>query len=58
MTLKKFKAQFETFIKLYDNIKANFELRIGDKERSLLFFNTFFTIKCKVIAEQKKITRR
>ncbi len=41
MTPKAFKACFEVLFKLYDNLKADYELTIDKKERNLIFFNAF-----------------
>ncbi len=41
MTWKAFKARFEVLFKLYDDLKADFELTIGKKEHNLIFFDAF-----------------
>ncbi len=41
MTPKAFKARFEVLFKLYDDLKADYELTIGKRERNLIFFNAF-----------------
>ncbi len=41
MTPKAFKKRFEVLFKLYDDLKADFELTIGKKEHHLIFFNVF-----------------
>ncbi len=41
MTSKAFKACFEVHMKQYEYLKADYELRIGDKEISLFSFNSF-----------------
>ncbi len=41
MKPKAFKACFEVLFKLYDNLKADYKLTIGEKEHHLIFFKSF-----------------
>ncbi len=41
MTLKAFKACFKVLFKMYQDLKADYELTIGKKEHHLIFFNAF-----------------
>ncbi len=54
MTLKAFKACFEVLFKLYDNLKADFELTIGEREHNLIFFNTFSSEHRNKFVQQQK----
>ncbi len=54
MTPKAFKARFEVLFKLYDDLKADYELTIGKKECNLIFFNAFSADHCnKCVLQQK-----
>ncbi len=58
MTLKAFKAFFEVLFKLYDDLKADYELTIGEKERHLIFFTPFLlTIKTILFSNKMNTTR-
>ncbi len=46
MTQKAFKACFEVLFKLNDDLKAGYELTIGEKEHHLIFFNAFSADRC------------
>ena len=54
MTPKAFKARFEVLFKLYDDLKADFELTIGEKERNLIFFNAFSNEHRNKFVQQQK----
>ncbi len=54
MTPKAFKAHFEVLFKLYDDLKADFELTIGEKERYLIFFNAFSAEHQNMFVQQQK----
>ncbi len=54
MTPKAFKACFEVLFKLYDNLKADYELTIGEKERHLIFFNAFSSEHQNMFVQQQK----
>ncbi len=41
MTLKAFKTCFKVLFKLYDDLKTEYELMIGEKEHHLIFLNSF-----------------
>ncbi len=54
MTLKAFNDCFKVIFKLYDHLKADYELVIGNKENSLLFFNAFSSEHWNVLFQQQK----
>ncbi len=54
MTPKAFKACFKVLFKLYDDLKADYELTIGKKERNLIFFNTFSADHHNKFVQQQK----
>ncbi len=55
MTPKAFKAYFEVLFELYD-LKADYELTIGDEERHLIFFNAFSADhQNKFVQQQKRV---
>ncbi len=58
MTPKAFKARFKVLFKLYDDIKADYELTIGEKEHNLIFFNPSLLIIITSLFSNKKITTR
>ncbi len=55
MTPNAFKACFEILFKLYDNLKADYILMIGEKEKNLLFFNAFSADHQNVFVQQQKL---
>ncbi len=57
MTLNAFKACFKAFFKLFDDLKAYYELTIGEKEKNLLFFNTFSAEHWNNSVQQKKYNK-
>ena len=54
MTLKAFKARFKVLFKLYNDLKADYELTIGKKERILIFFNAISAEHCNKFVQQQK----
>ncbi len=54
MTLKAFKACFEVLFKLYDDLKADYELTIGEKEHHLIFFKAFSADHRNMFVQQQK----
>ncbi len=54
MTPKAFKACFKFLFKLYDNLKADYELTIGEKECHLILFNTFSADHGNKFVQQQK----
>ncbi len=58
MTPKAFKACFKAFFKLYEDLKADYELTIGEKERNLIFFDTFTAVQQYMFVQQQKQHRK
>ncbi len=56
MPPKAFKACFEVLLKLYDDLKADYELTIGEKECHLIFFNAFSADHRNKFVQQQKST--
>ncbi len=54
MTPKAFKACFAVLFKLYDDLKADYELTIGKRERQLIFFNAFSADHHNKFVQQQK----
>ncbi len=54
MTPKAFNVCFKVLSKLYDNLKANFELKIAKKECHLNFFNAFSAEHQNMFVQQQK----
>ncbi len=54
MTPKAFKACFMVLFKLYANLKADYELTIGEKERHLIFFDAFSADHQNKFVQQQK----
>ncbi len=54
MTPKAFRACFKVLVKLYDNLKADYELTIGKKECHLIFFTTFSAGHQRKFVQQQK----
>ncbi len=56
---KKFKPHFEVLMTLYDDLSADCELTIGDKDLSLLFFYfVLHTAMCLCVCSKQKISTR
>ncbi len=54
LTPKAFKACFEVLNKLYDNLKADYEVTIGNKKHNLIFFDTFSSKHQNIFVQQQK----
>ncbi len=54
MTPKAFKARFKVLFKLYDDLKDDYELTIGKRERHLIFFNAFSADHRNKFVQQQK----
>ncbi len=54
MTLKAFKECFQVLFKLYDNLKADYELTMSKKECHLIFFNAFSAEHQNMFVQQQK----
>ncbi len=54
MTPIAFKDCFEVLFKLYDDLKADYELTIEEKEKTLLFFPAFSAEHCNMFVQQQK----
>ncbi len=54
MIPKAFKACFKVLFKVYDDLKAGYELTIGDKECHLIFFNAFSADHQNKFVQQQK----
>ncbi len=54
MNPKAFKAGFKVLFKLYDDLKAGYELTIGEKECHLIFCNAFSADYCNKFVQQQK----
>ncbi len=58
MTPKDFKACFKVLFKLYDNLKADYKLTIGEKEHHLIFLMPFQVNIETCLSSNKMITIR
>ncbi len=54
MTPNAFKAHFEVLFKIYDNLKADYELTIGLQKKTFLFFDTFSAEQCNLFIQQQR----
>ncbi len=45
---------FQLSFKLYDNLKANYELTIGEKKKTPLSFNAFSAEHCNMFVQQQQ----
>ncbi len=52
ITLKAFRAHFEVLVKLYDYLKADFELTVWEMEKTFLFFNAISAEHCIVFVQK------